>query len=424
MVVCDLKKGIKRTTDVAMYNEETLTLSLPGLFIPSNVKFVNRFCFINGIWYINLSEESIMAYELRFALWFLIAILFGHIAGDVTITGAPGATGDVGDIGKTGPTGLPGLPGADGPTGPKGQKGEKGEQGMTGATGEAGPDGAKGELGATGSTGAVGVVGEEGLTGEVGQKGEIGASGQKGEPGVKGEIGPVGKVGPQAAAGPNGIKGVQGDMGAKGNVGLQGLQGVAGDKGDQGANGIADTNECLNTAVAACPEEAECINHLLGFDCKCPAGYNYDTDKGVCEDENECLNDLANCDNACENTEGSYNCFCNIPGFVLSPKDLHSCIDENECESLVPCAEGEECVNTYGSYVCVNILAETSTAQGQVSGTAMQNNLVSTPMLVVLVVWAAALTVLLIVVTIILILKRENYIAEQKSLVKSRSSSR
>jgi len=69
-------------------------------------------------------------------------------------------------------------------------------------------------------------------------------------------------------------------------------------------------------------------------------------------------------------------------------------------------------------------VAETSTAQGQVSGTAMQNNLVSTPMLVVLVVWAAALTVLLIVVTIILILKRENYIAEQKSLVKSRSSSR
>jgi len=63
-----------------------------------------------------------MAYEFRFALWFLIAILFGHIAGDVTITGAPGATGDVGDIGKTGPTGLPGLPGADGPTGPKGQK--------------------------------------------------------------------------------------------------------------------------------------------------------------------------------------------------------------------------------------------------------------------------------------------------------------
>lgn len=49
---------------------------------------------------------------------------------------------------------------------------------------------------------------------------------------------------------------------------------------------VADIDECsVNSPgmAAACPAESECMNHLLGYDCKCSEGYQYNQKTKACE---------------------------------------------------------------------------------------------------------------------------------------------
>merc|ERR1712136_228260 len=53
---------------------------------------------------------------------------------------------------------------------------------------------------------------------------------------------------------------------------------------------------------------------------------------------------------ACTNTIGSYACSC-LPGYT---GDDAGCIDINECDYKDACGENEECMNTEGSFTCID----------------------------------------------------------------------
>ncbi|XP_043865733.1 sushi, von Willebrand factor type A, EGF and pentraxin domain-containing protein 1 isoform X2 [Drosophila mojavensis] len=157
-----------------------------------------------------------------------------------------------------------------------------------------------------------------------------------------------------------------------------------------------DIDECLESNGGC----AEICNNLPGtHECACRKGYQIKESDGSCEDIDECAQPevQAECNNACENTPGSYRCVipldtkqeaveepeepeqgkpveeptdveepavqkpsCNA-GFVLS-QDGKECQDINECEIVVEDNENADhvphricqqlCENTIGSYRC------------------------------------------------------------------------
>ncbi|XP_067950999.1 uncharacterized protein [Watersipora subatra] len=351
--------------------------------------------------------------KLFSALFFGLLLVSPSFA-DLIVTGASGAKGEKGmpgDQGATGVIGDPGEVGETGATGLKGMAGQKGELGSTGSTGSQGEPGSSGNTGQPGSSGIVGQPGPPGITGGTGGTGELGIQGPGGD---QGDTGRKGEQGPQAGAGQQGEPGDNGPDGEKGGRGMKGLPGEKGLPGLPGPKGEGVVDWCVD---AVCPTNATCENTLLGFDCSCPAGYTYNKDSNTCDDINECLETYGNCDNFCQNTAGSYSCECREAGFKLSSLDKHSCIDIDECETESLCGENTEsvkCVNTYGSYVCVDLtpIADvTPDAQlGGMDGEDMVNEL----MIIILVVWAACLTVLFIVIIICLLIRRQDYINEQK----------
>jgi len=84
-------------------------------------------------------------------------------------------------------------------------------------------------------------------------------------------------------------------------------------------------------------------------ECKCHAGYKLLADKKNCADVNECDTNNGNCDQICENSQGSYQCKCR-DGFLLN-SDKHKCDDINECDvNKGGC--NQICHNTFGGYYC------------------------------------------------------------------------
>ncbi|KAL6461823.1 hypothetical protein MHYP_G00299680 [Metynnis hypsauchen] len=93
------------------------------------------------------------------------------------------------------------------------------------------------------------------------------------------------------------------------------------------------------------------VNEQNRAECHCKPGFLLLEDQRTCRDLDECVEGLHQCQQACENTFGSYRCSCSS-GFQLSA-DRISCVDVNECgfpAGRSHCMFG--CVNTPGSFHC------------------------------------------------------------------------
>ncbi|KAL6430493.1 hypothetical protein ACFW04_007830 [Cataglyphis niger] len=131
-----------------------------------------------------------------------------------------------------------------------------------------------------------------------------------------------------------------------------------------------DLDECLERDV--CP--GRCQNTIGSYVCitarsaknapyeSCPPGYQWELRTGVCVDIDECtvLSDACAADKPfCVNTQGSYTCL-EMTGVKSCPagfkfdRSLQQCRDVDECaEAIHSClADVEQCRNTEGAYEC------------------------------------------------------------------------
>ncbi|PFX15193.1 Fibrillin-1 [Stylophora pistillata] len=112
-----------------------------------------------------------------------------------------------------------------------------------------------------------------------------------------------------------------------------------------------DIDECvLNSHDSG--EDASCINTEGSYNCFCNnPGFRWDGRE--CKDIDECLSNAHTCSKhsaTCTNTEGSFNCSCN-PGFT---GDGHNCQDIDECaKNIHNCSKNNAtCFNSMGSFNC------------------------------------------------------------------------
>merc|ERR1711894_721260 len=123
---------------------------------------------------------------------------------------------------------------------------------------------------------------------------------------------------------------------------------------------VADTlikSACRPSYGPYCRETA-----VAGLQCFCPIDRcdHRPVNGSLCTNVNECDIFNGGCAGTCVDSDGSYFCECPT-GLVLHP-DLHSCDGVNECLNN-PCASGQQCINTYGSYVCVGSGAQRLTGR-------------------------------------------------------------
>lgn len=114
-------------------------------------------------------------------------------------------------------------------------------------------------------------------------------------------------------------------------------------------NECEDINECDFYRERICSHNAECINTVGSYECKCKEGFR--SNQHSCDDIDECTEVSGLCHQNCVNLWGSYRCSCNR-GFTLSI-DNRTCTDINECEKFKTkqlCVG--TCQNTPGSYTC------------------------------------------------------------------------
>ena len=107
---------------------------------------------------------------------------------------------------------------------------------------------------------------------------------------------------------------------------------------------------CFSKSVS-CPIEFVCRDTGTSHACTCADGYSL-LYTGICVDENECELRQDSCAQHCNNTIGSFECYCD-PGYQLAADDF-SCEDIDECQmGIAQCAQSEACTNTVGSYACI-----------------------------------------------------------------------
>ncbi|PSN38013.1 hypothetical protein C0J52_19289 [Blattella germanica] len=116
-------------------------------------------------------------------------------------------------------------------------------------------------------------------------------------------------------------------------------------------------NECLlRNGHGPCQDS--CHNLPGSYKCSCEGieGTRLSVDNHTCEDLDECARNNAGCSHTCLNTLGRAFCLC-PPGFMLGT-DWKTCHDIDECADP-ELQEGEHCsigcVNTLGSYHCVDL---------------------------------------------------------------------
>ncbi|KAK7789041.1 hypothetical protein R5R35_010542 [Gryllus longicercus] len=142
-----------------------------------------------------------------------------------------------------------------------------------------------------------------------------------------------------------------------------------------------DINEC-QTNQHECTASQRCDNTLGSYQCirftSCGTGYTLNAQTGQCEDDDECLLGTDNCKNLgptfqCRNIAGSFRCDrkrcgekqvlqnngeCKDvtcpPGLIPGP--YGTCVDINECEKENPCRRNQRCINTRGSFRCINLI--------------------------------------------------------------------
>ncbi|XP_056324437.1 latent-transforming growth factor beta-binding protein 3 isoform X2 [Danio aesculapii] len=93
------------------------------------------------------------------------------------------------------------------------------------------------------------------------------------------------------------------------------------------------------------------VNEHHSAQCVCKLGFLLLEDQRTCRDLDECVEELHLCQQACENTLGSYRCSCS-PGFQLSA-DGTSCSDVDECQLVGRALCEFGCINTPGSFQCL-----------------------------------------------------------------------
>uniref|UniRef100_A0A8C9YNX8 Sushi domain-containing protein n=1 Tax=Sander lucioperca TaxID=283035 RepID=A0A8C9YNX8_SANLU len=105
---------------------------------------------------------------------------------------------------------------------------------------------------------------------------------------------------------------------------------------------------------------SHCTHFLGSTRCTCDVGFTISGRSFVCvSDIDECrLFPLGQpgrlCVHQCENTPGSFHCFCPA-GYDLSI-DGRSCTDIDECENRMHnCTADQVCVNTYGGFQCATV---------------------------------------------------------------------
>ncbi|CAF1183052.1 unnamed protein product [Rotaria sordida] len=116
-----------------------------------------------------------------------------------------------------------------------------------------------------------------------------------------------------------------------------------------------DIDECKNSRI--CGEHQTCNNTFGSYICFCENGYETITSANeiICQDKNECTDNNICSNGYCINTNGSFECVCNA-GFIRDIFNPLHCEDINECLSSHNCTgDNEICENTYGSFRCICI---------------------------------------------------------------------
>ncbi|KAI1731698.1 EGF domain-containing protein [Ditylenchus destructor] len=110
-----------------------------------------------------------------------------------------------------------------------------------------------------------------------------------------------------------------------------------------------------------CHPQAECINLLGSYTCKCPdgwAGNGYNqcinsAETKQCEDVDECDEGRHNCDlslTSCINTVGGHICRC-LPGYEGGDDGI--CTDIDECQrNIAGCHQNANCINKIAGFQC------------------------------------------------------------------------
>ncbi|XP_055546342.1 hemicentin-1-like [Wyeomyia smithii] len=142
-----------------------------------------------------------------------------------------------------------------------------------------------------------------------------------------------------------------------------------------------DVNEC-ETGDHSCTGPGQvCVNNKGGYECLCSSGYRMVSD--ACVDVNECREETHQCSHYCANNPGNYSCYCpsgytmasdgktcskrrtrEQPAYSIINYEMtcpegyfltgNKCVDIDECAVKEDeCSEGQTCLNTQGSYVCV-----------------------------------------------------------------------
>lgn len=143
-----------------------------------------------------------------------------------------------------------------------------------------------------------------------------------------------------------------------------------------------------------------------GYQCQCEVseGVFVPLNGTNCINTDECATNNGGCQQDCADTEGSYICSCRA-GFRLAA-DRHVCDDIDECEGVVDVCPGSSCMNTYGSYACIDdavVVRADGIASGQVGGVAVlpaSSALLSPGLIAGMVVLTAVLSVVVSLATL------------------------
>jgi hypothetical protein len=112
-------------------------------------------------------------------------------------------------------------------------------------------------------------------------------------------------------------------------------------------NQCIDVDECAISTT--CGSTMNCINTVGSFTCACKQGYG----NVGCVDINECGATISPCPlkSICANTPGSFTCAC-PSGTSLNGS---ACIDINECEIGAHNCITSPCINSFGSFYCLEV---------------------------------------------------------------------